>query len=114
MRLEDVLVTKLSAMGEHQLDYESVLEIARSLREQIDWRDVRVRTARSPYARPFFTLLEGLDVVGPPLYDATSTGTACARLASAAGRSKTKVEPSPSEELSQIEPPMRWTSSRQM
>jgi len=40
MRLEDVLVTKLSAMGEHQLDYEAVLEIARTLREQIDWQDV--------------------------------------------------------------------------
>jgi hypothetical protein len=114
MRLDDVLVTKLSAMGEHQLDYESVLEIARSLREQIDWQDVRRRTARSPYARAFFTLVEGLDVVGPAVYEATSTGTALSRRASAAGWSNTKVEPSPSEELSQIEPPIRWTSSRQM
>jgi hypothetical protein len=113
MRLEDVLVTKLSAMGEHQLDYEAVLEIARSLREQIDWQDVRVRTAGSPYARAFFTLVEGLDVVTPPLYEATSTAIA-ERRAVAAGRSKTKVEPSPSAELSQIEPPMRRTSSRQM
>jgi predicted nucleotidyltransferase len=114
MRLEDVLVTKLSAMGEHQLDYEAVLEIARSLREQIDWQDVRIRTASSPYARAFFTLVEGLDVVPPALYDATSTGTAGGRRASAAGRSKTNVDPSPSDELSQIEPPIRWTSSRQM
>jgi hypothetical protein len=51
MPLEDVLVTKLHAMGEHLLDYESVLEIARTLREQIDWDDVRERTADLPYAR---------------------------------------------------------------
>jgi predicted nucleotidyltransferase len=65
MPLEDVLVTKLHAMGEHQLDYESVLEIARTLREQIDWHDVRARTAESPYARAFFTLVEELGVVEP-------------------------------------------------
>ena len=63
MALEDVLVTKLHAMGEHQLDYESVLEVARTLREQIDWHDVRGRTAGSPYARAFFTLVEELGVV---------------------------------------------------
>jgi hypothetical protein len=60
-----VLVTKLLAMGEHQLDYESVLEIARTLREQIDWQTVRERSARSPYARAFFTLVEALGVVEP-------------------------------------------------
>ena len=65
MPIEDVLVTKLHAMGEHQLDYESVLEIARTLREQIDWGDVRTRTADSPYARAFFTLVEELGVVQP-------------------------------------------------
>lgn len=65
MPIEDVLVTKLHAMGEHQLDYESVLEIARTLREQIDWGDVRTRTADSPYARAFFTLVEELGVVEP-------------------------------------------------
>jgi hypothetical protein len=64
MALEDVLVTKLLALGEHELDYESVLEIARSLREQVDWDEVRARTAESPYARAFFFLLEELEVLG--------------------------------------------------
>src|SRR3954470_11952094 len=50
MSLEDVLATKLMAMGEHNLDYEAVVELARALREQIDWDDVRRRTAESPYA----------------------------------------------------------------
>jgi hypothetical protein len=60
MALEDVIVTKLLALGEHELDYENVLVISRSLREQIDWEDVRSRTAESPYARAFFYLLEEL------------------------------------------------------
>src|SRR4051812_32568702 len=44
MALEDVLVTKLMALTEHSLRYESLLPIARALREQIDWDDVRART----------------------------------------------------------------------
>jgi hypothetical protein len=63
MSLEDVMVTKLMALGEHALRYEGLLQIARALREQIDWEDVRARTADSPFARAFFVLLEGLDIV---------------------------------------------------
>jgi predicted nucleotidyltransferase len=63
MPIEDVLVTKLRAMGEHNLDYEAVVELARILREQIDWENVRERTADSPYARAFFALVEELGVV---------------------------------------------------
>jgi Uncharacterised nucleotidyltransferase len=67
MALEDVMAAKLLALGEHNLDYESVLEIARSLREQIDWGEVRERVASSPYARAFFTLVEELGVVESPV-----------------------------------------------
>lgn len=66
MALEDVLTTKLWAMNERSLDYEHVLQIARSLREQIDWAEVRARTADSPYAAPFFTLVERLGIVAMP------------------------------------------------
>ena len=62
LRPEDVLVTKLLAMKEHEVDYESVLEIARAVREQIDWDEVRERTDGSPYAKAFFTLVDELDV----------------------------------------------------
>jgi len=62
MRPDDVLVTKLMAMTEHSLSYESCLEIARSLREQIDWDYVRRRTAGSPFARAFFELVDGLEI----------------------------------------------------
>jgi hypothetical protein len=62
MTLDDVLVTKLLALDENSLDYKAVLQIARSLREQIDWEDVRSRTAGSAYAAAFFTLVEELGV----------------------------------------------------
>jgi predicted nucleotidyltransferase len=62
MRPEDVLVTKLLALREHNIDYESVLEVARTVREQIDWEDVRRRTDGSPYAKAFFTLVDELGV----------------------------------------------------
>jgi hypothetical protein len=65
MALEDVMVTKLLALGETHLDFAGPLGVARSLREQIDWADVRRRTDGSPYARAFFTLAEELGVVEP-------------------------------------------------
>jgi hypothetical protein len=63
MAIEDVLVTKLMALTEHSLRYESLLPIARAVREQVDWEDVRARTASSPFARAFFVMLEGLGIV---------------------------------------------------
>jgi len=61
--LEDVLVQKLLALREQQPDYSSVLELARSLREQVDWDDVRERTESSPFGKAFFTLLDELEIV---------------------------------------------------
>lgn len=66
MALEDVMATKLMALTEHALRYESLLQMARALREQIDWPDVRARTEDSPFARAFFVLLEGLGIVPAP------------------------------------------------
>jgi hypothetical protein len=63
MGVDDVLVTKLKALDEHELDYERALEFARALREQIDWADVRERTDGSPYAKAFFTMVEELGIV---------------------------------------------------
>jgi hypothetical protein len=61
--LEDVLVTKLLALTEQEPDFASVLAVARMLREQIDWEEVRERTDSSPFARAYFTLVEGLGIV---------------------------------------------------
>jgi hypothetical protein len=51
------------AMTEHTINYRSCLEIARSLREQIDFEDVRERTDDSPFGRAFFVIAEGLGIV---------------------------------------------------
>lgn len=63
MASEDLLVSKLMAMTEHSIDYWSCLEIARSLREQIDFENVRERTESSPFGRAFFVIAEGLEIV---------------------------------------------------
>jgi predicted nucleotidyltransferase len=62
MTADDVLVTKLLAMREHHMDYDRVLEIARTVREQIDWDEVRGRVDGSPYAKAFLTLVDELGV----------------------------------------------------
>ena len=63
MAIEDVLVTKLNALTEHSLGYEGLLEMARALREQIDWAAVRVRAQDTPFVRAFFVMLDGLGIV---------------------------------------------------
>jgi hypothetical protein len=63
MAIEDVVATKLMALHEHELDYTSVLRIARSVREQIDWPSLRTRTRGSPYALAFFVLCEELGLI---------------------------------------------------
>lgn len=60
--LEDIFVQKLLALSEQQPDYSSVLELARALREQVDWDDVRARTSAWPFAKAFFTLLDELEI----------------------------------------------------
>ena len=61
--LEDILVTKLLSLTEQEPGFGGVLEIARALREQIDWDEVRQRTQGNPFADAFFTLLDELDIV---------------------------------------------------
>jgi hypothetical protein len=65
MALDDIMVTKLLALDEHSADYRDLLQIARSLREQIDWESLRDRTRSSPFARAFFVLADGLQVSFP-------------------------------------------------
>jgi predicted nucleotidyltransferase len=60
MSVTDVLASKLLALKEHEVDYEDVIEITRSVREQIDWDLLRERTRESPYAKAYFTLAEEL------------------------------------------------------
>jgi hypothetical protein len=62
MDLDDLLTTKLLALDEHSADYRDLILITRSLREQIDWEQLRERTASSPFAVAFFALADGLAI----------------------------------------------------
>jgi hypothetical protein len=62
MSADDILTTKLCALNEHCADFEAVLEVGRSLREQIHWDAVRERTAHHPFARAYFTLADALGI----------------------------------------------------
>ena len=61
--IDDVLVAKLLALNGQDPDFRAVLEVARALREQIDWGEVEDRSCSSPFARAFFTLGEGLGII---------------------------------------------------
>lgn len=63
MRADDILTSKLLSLTEHHLDYAPALEVARALREQVEWPDVWARTRVSPFARAFFSLLTELEII---------------------------------------------------
>ena len=63
MAIEDVVVTKVMSLTEHSVDYGTLLQMARALREQIDWEAVRRRTARSAFADAYLVLLDRLGIV---------------------------------------------------
>lgn len=65
--IEDVLAAKLLALSEQEPDFGPVLEIARSLREQIDWDEVRDQVEQTPFGAAFFTLVERLGILGEPV-----------------------------------------------
>jgi predicted nucleotidyltransferase len=72
MGVDDVMTTKLFAFKEHYLDYESTLEMARIVREQIDWDELRRRCEDYAYAKPFFTLAEELGLIEKPTGEVVS------------------------------------------
>jgi hypothetical protein len=62
MTAMDVLESKLRTLKEHEASYDDVLEIARTCREQIDWKSLRANVDDSPYAKAFFTLVDELNL----------------------------------------------------
>jgi hypothetical protein len=64
MPIADVMCSKLLALNERWLDYDQLLQMARACREQVDWGEVRRRTAESPFARAFFEIVDGLGITG--------------------------------------------------
>src|SRR4051812_25563622 len=75
MAIEDVLTSKLMALDEHSADYSQLLLMTRTLRERIDWNELRSRTRESPFAKAFFTLAEELEIA-PPADENAASGPA--------------------------------------
>ncbi|MEU8353222.1 nucleotidyltransferase family protein [Streptomyces sp. NPDC048845] len=61
----DLIIGLLNAFSEHHCDFSSVLPIARTLREKIDWARVRRECGAAPMPDAFLYLLERLDVIAP-------------------------------------------------
>jgi hypothetical protein len=58
----DVLIGKLLVFGPHRCDFAKPLQVARALREQIDWSAVAAETRESPYVDAFLLLAHRLDI----------------------------------------------------
>jgi hypothetical protein len=58
----DVLSTKILSLTELDPNIRPVLEIARTLREQVDWDFVRSRVEHTPFGAAMLTLVERLEI----------------------------------------------------
>jgi Uncharacterised nucleotidyltransferase len=74
LALEDLLTSKILALDAHNLDLAPLLRIARSVREQVDWPEVRRRTEHYAYSAAVFALLQALDVLPPEPAPGTGGG----------------------------------------
>lgn len=58
----DVFIGKLLVLGPHRCDFSDPLEVARSVREQIDWVEVAAEAGDSPYVEAFLLLASRLGI----------------------------------------------------
>jgi hypothetical protein len=65
----DLVIDKALVLDAHRLDMSVPLQIARDLREQVDWAEVRRATAASPYARALLGLLDDLAITSAERVD---------------------------------------------
>ena len=61
----ELMGQRLNALEEHACDFGRQLPVARAVREQVDWDEVRAVTADNPFATAFLFLLERLGVIQP-------------------------------------------------
>ncbi len=59
----DVLATRILALSEQDPNIRPILEIARTLREQVDWEFLRVTVGDTPFGAAVLTLVERLGIV---------------------------------------------------
>lgn len=61
----DLVEQKLGVLSERYCDLGAVLPVARALREQVDWAEVRRAVAGNPFAEVCLRLLEQLQIIAP-------------------------------------------------
>lgn len=59
-----VVIQKLLALHEHHCDFGALLPAIRAIREQVDWKEVRKRTADNDFAVAFLVLADRLGITG--------------------------------------------------
>ncbi|MFG2683242.1 nucleotidyltransferase domain-containing protein [Streptomyces sp. NPDC048392] len=72
----DLLRGLLAAFSEHHCDFGAVLPIARTLREKIDWDELRRDCGDAPMPAAFFFILERLEIISPAGPPAAPAATA--------------------------------------
>jgi hypothetical protein len=60
-----IMIAKLQSFSEHYCDFEQPLLVARAIREQLDWAEIREASQDHPFAEAFLFLLERLGVIAP-------------------------------------------------
>ena len=63
----DLMTSKINALDEHYCDYSRLLPVARALREQVDWAQVRDAVAQNDFGVAFLFLLDRLGIVAGAL-----------------------------------------------
>ena len=60
-----IMIAKLQSFSEHYCDFEQPLLVARAVREQLDWAEIRKASRDHPFAEAFLFLIERLGITTP-------------------------------------------------
>jgi hypothetical protein len=60
-----IVIAKLHSLSEHYGDFGALLPTFRSIREQLDWQQIRSDVVGHPYAEALLFLLERLEIIEP-------------------------------------------------
>jgi hypothetical protein len=60
-----IMIAKLQSFSEHYCDFEQPLLVARAVREQLDWVEIRKAVQNEPFAEAFLFLVERLGITTP-------------------------------------------------
>ena len=61
----DLVTSKINALDEHHCNFSTLIPVARALREQVDWSQLRKDVAQNDFGVAFLFLLERLGIIEP-------------------------------------------------